>query len=40
MTSEVDAEGNLLPDEQRLTKFGKFLRSTSTDEIPSVFFNI
>lgn len=40
MTSEKDADGNLLPDEQRLTKFGKFLRSTSGDEIPSVLFNI
>ena len=34
-----DKEGNLLPDEQRLTKFGKFLRKTSLDEIPE-FFNI
>lgn len=40
MTSETDSEGNLLPDEQRLTKFGKFLRSTSCDELPSIFFNI
>ena len=40
MTSERDADGNLLPDEQRLTKFGKFLRSTSGDEIPSVALNI
>lgn len=29
MTSEKDKDGNLLPDEVRLTKFGKFLRSTS-----------
>lgn len=40
MTSEKDAEGNLLPDEMRLTKFGKFLRSTSGDELPSILFNI
>lgn len=37
MTDETDAEGNLLPDEQRLTKFGKFLRSTSLDELPEAF---
>jgi len=40
MTSETDAEGNLLPDEQRMTKFGKLLRSTSTDELPSIIFNV
>ena len=40
MTSETDADGNLLPDEMRLTKFGKFLRSTSCDELPSIFFNM
>lgn len=40
MTDERDAEGNLLPDEKRLTKFGKFLRSTSLDEIPEIFFCI
>ena len=40
MTSEKDAEGKLLPDEMRLTKFGKFLRSTSGDELPSILFNI
>ena len=34
MTSETDADGKLLPDAQRLTKFGKFLRETSLDEIP------
>ncbi|WP_314293330.1 sugar transferase [Fusobacterium periodonticum] len=39
MTDEKDKEGNLLPDVERLTKFGKFLRSTSLDEIPE-FFNI
>ena len=40
MTSEVDAKGHLLPDEQRLTKFGKFLRSTSLDEIPEILWCI
>ena len=40
MTDERDSEGNLLPDEKRLTKFGKFLRSTSGDELPSIFFNM
>lgn len=39
MTDEKDKSGNLLPDAERLTKFGKFLRSTSLDEIPE-FFNI
>lgn len=33
MTDERDSEGNLLPDEQRLTKFGKWLRATSGDEL-------
>ena len=33
MTDERDYEGNLLPDEQRLTKIGKFVRSTSIDEL-------
>lgn len=37
MTCAKDADGNLLPDEQRLTKYGKFLRSTSLDEIPEIF---
>ncbi len=37
MTNERDPEGNLLPDEQRLTLFGKFLRSTSLDELPQLF---
>lgn len=32
-----DANGNLLPDEQRLTRFGRFLRSTSLDELPELF---
>lgn len=37
MTSEVDDNGNLLPDDVRLTKFGKFLRSTSLDELPELW---
>lgn len=37
MTGEKDAEGNLLPDELRLTSFGKKLRSTSLDELPELF---
>ena len=37
MTDEKDAEGNLLPDEVRLTSFGKKLRSTSLDELPELF---
>ncbi len=36
MTNERGPEGNLLPDVQRLTKFGKFLRSTSLDELPEI----
>jgi len=36
MTCEKDAEGNLLPDEQRLTRYGKLLRSTSLDELPEL----
>lgn len=36
MTNETDAEGNLLPDAERLTEFGKFLRSTSLDELPEL----
>ena len=36
MTDERDAEGNLLPDEARLTKVGKFVRSTSIDELPQL----
>lgn len=36
MTNETDAAGNLLPDEKRLTEFGKFLRSTSLDELPEL----
>lgn len=37
MTDERDANGNLLPDEERLTAFGKKLRSTSLDELPELF---
>lgn len=37
MTSETDAQGNLLPDELRLKKFGKLLRSTSLDELPELW---
>ena len=36
MTDERDAEGNLLPDEQRLTRVGRFVRSTSIDELPQL----
>lgn len=36
MTDERDAEGNLLPDTERLTKVGKFVRSTSIDELPQL----
>lgn len=36
MTDERDAEGNLLPDADRLTKVGKFIRSTSIDELPQL----
>lgn len=36
MTDECDAEGKLLPDAQRLTKVGKFIRSTSIDELPQL----
>ena len=37
MTDEKDENGNLLPDEKRLTRFGKMLRSTSLDELPELF---
>lgn len=37
MTNERDVEGNLLPDEERLTIFGSFLRSTSLDELPEIW---
>lgn len=37
MTDERDENGELLPDSVRLTKFGKFLRSTSLDELPELF---
>lgn len=36
MTDKKDENGNLLPDSERLTKFGKFLRSTSLDELPEL----
>ena len=36
MPCEKDADGNLLPDEVRLTKYGRFLRSTSLDELPEL----
>lgn len=37
MTDERDEKGELLPDSERITKFGKFLRSTSLDELPELF---
>ncbi len=37
MTNEKDKEGNLLPDDVRLNQYGKFLRSTSLDELPELF---
>ncbi len=37
MTGETDAEGNLLPDGERLSGYGKFLRATSLDELPELF---
>ena len=37
MTCEKDEQGNLLPDERRLTRYGKILRSTSLDELPELF---
>ena len=37
MTCEKDANGKLLPDDKRLTAYGKFLRSTSLDELPELF---
>lgn len=37
MTDKRDRDGNLLPDNKRLTKFGKLLRSTSLDELPEAF---
>lgn len=37
MTDERDAQGNLLPDAERLTKIGKWVRSTSIDELPQLF---
>ena len=37
MTNRKDKDGNLLPDDKRLTKYGRFLRSTSLDELPELF---
>jgi len=37
MLNAYDKNGNLLPDKERLTRFGKFLRSTSLDELPELF---
>jgi sugar transferase EpsL len=37
MTNRTDPDGNLLPDAERLTPFGRFLRSTSLDDLPQVF---
>lgn len=37
MTDERDTQGNLLPDEKRLTKVGRFVRSTSIDELPQLW---
>ena len=37
MTEKRDGNGELLPDEERLTKFGRFLRTTSLDELPELF---
>lgn len=37
MSNEKDDDGQLLPDEQRLNTYGKFLRSTSLDELPEIF---
>ena len=37
MTDECDENGNLLPDDQRLTRFGQILRSTSLDELPELW---
>lgn len=36
MSCQTDKDGNLLPDDKRLTKYGKFLRSTSLDELPEL----
>lgn len=37
MTNETDENGELLPEEERLTKFGRFIRKTSIDELPELF---
>lgn len=36
MTNKTDSSGNLLPDAERMTRYGKFLRSTSIDELPEL----
>lgn len=40
MSNKRDSDGNLLPDSQRLTAYGKFLRKTSLDELPELFLII
>lgn len=37
MSNRKDSDGNLLPDEKRLTKYGRFIRSTSLDELPELW---
>lgn len=37
MSNERDSDGNLLPDAERMTKLGNFIRSTSLDELPELF---
>lgn len=37
MRDEIDSNGNLLPDSERLTRFGRFLRSSSLDELPELW---
>lgn len=37
MSNKKDEEGNLLPDQERLNKYGRILRSTSLDELPELF---
>lgn len=40
MTDERDADGNLLPDAERLTPVGRFVRSTSIDELPQLILSL